>query len=427
MKIYSEKGGNMKKKRKNAFQEHPVYIRAGLIFAASSVCCAAVFVWDNSRELETDGAGRKIILREGYGDDESTRRLQVRIGDMKETVDVTVSGQTYTEAEAEQVFSRAAKQLEQMILGENESLDEVRSDLDLVTEIPEYGISVSWESEDYSVIDMQGKLYQEELAEDGTLVKLTAVLRCGEKEAAHEFYVRVYPPRLEEREKKRQELDERLKKADKQDRKENCLVLPDRIGEETAEWSYAAETRAFGILILGAGASVMLCVSESQRKKEEEKKTVIQMKTDYPLIINKFALYIGAGMTIRRAWFCIAQDYEKNRERTGKRKAYEEMTAAMYQIRAGGSEGECYESCGARCGISSYRKFGILLSQNLRKGPRGITELLRRESEEAFEERMNQAKKLGEEAGTKLMIPMFLMLAVVFLIVMVPALLSIQI
>ena len=33
--------------------------------------------------------------------------------------------------------------------------------LDLVTEIPEYGISVSWESEDYSVIDMQGKLYQE--------------------------------------------------------------------------------------------------------------------------------------------------------------------------------------------------------------------------------------------------------------------------
>lgn len=151
------------------------------------------------------------------------------------------------------------------------------------------------------------------------------------------------------------------------------------------------------------------------------------MKMDYPQIINKLTLYIGAGMTIRRAWFCIAQDYEKNREKTGKRKAYEEMVCTMNQIRGGGSEGECYESCGARCGITSYRKFGMLLSQNLRKGPRGITETLRRESEEAFEERMNQAKKLGEEAGTKLMIPMFLMLAVVFLIVMAPALLSIQI
>ena len=421
----------MKKKRKNAFQEHPVYIRAGLIFAASSVCFAAVFVWDNSRELETDGAGRKIILREGYGDDESTRRLQVRIGDLKETVDVTVSGQTYTEAEAEQVFSRAAEQLEKMILGENESLDEVRVDLDLVTEIPEYGISVSWESEDYSVIDMQGKLYQEELTEDGTLVKLTAVLRCGEEQAAHEFYVRVYPPRLEGREKKRQELDEKLKKADEQDRKENCLVLPDRIGEEKAEWSYAAETRAFGILILGAGASVMLCVSESQRKKEEEKKTVIQMKTDYPLIINKFALYIGAGMTIRRAWFCIAQDYEKkiegkDREKE-KRKAYEEMIRSMRQIQGGIPEGEAYEDYGARCGISLYRKFGTMLSQNLRKGSKGLTDLLGREAEDAFEERKNLAKKLGEEAGTKLVIPLFLMLIIVFAIVIVPAFFSIRI
>ena len=68
-----------------------------------------------------------------------------------------------------------------------------------------------------------------------------------------------------------------------------------------------------------------------------------------------------------------------------------------------------------------------MLSQNLRKGSRGITELLSREAEEAFEDRKNLAKKLGEEAGTKMMIPMFIMLAVVFIIVIVPAFFSIQI
>lgn len=68
-----------------------------------------------------------------------------------------------------------------------------------------------------------------------------------------------------------------------------------------------------------------------------------------------------------------------------------------------------------------------MLSQNLRKGSRGITDLLAREAEEAFEDRKNMAKKLGEEAGTKLMIPMFIMLAVVFVIVTVPAFFSIQI
>ena len=44
-----------------------------------------------------------------------------------------------------------------------------------------------------------------------------------------------------------------------------------------------------------------------------------------------------------------------------------------------------------------------------------------------FEDRKNLAKKLGEEAGTKMMIPMFIMLAVVFIIVIVPAFFSIQI
>lgn len=53
--------------------------------------------------------------------------------------------------------------------------------------------------------------------------------------------------------------------------------------------------------------------------------------------------------------------------------------------------------------------------------------LLEQEAEEAFEERKNSAKKLGEEAGTKLLFPMLLMLGIVIAIIMVPALLSFQI
>ena len=171
----------------------------------------------------------------------------------------------------------------------------------------------------------------------------------------------------------------------------------------------------------------MICISKDQSGKEEEKRRIRQMKTDYPQIINKFNLYIGAGMTIRRAWSCIADDYEKKRERYGKRVAYEEMIYTLHEIQGGAPEGECYEKYGNRCGISRYRKFGTMLSQNLRKGSRGITDLLEREAEEAFEDRKNMAKKLGEEAGTKLMIPMFIMLSVVFVIVTVPAFFSIQI
>ena len=71
-------------------------------------------------------------------------------------------------------------------------------------------------------------------------------------------------------------------------------------------------------------------------------------------------------------------------------------------------------------------KFGALLSQNLKKGSKGLTTLLMMESIQAFEERKNMAKTAGEEASTKLMLPMFGMLAVVLIMVVVPAFLSMQ-
>ena len=53
--------------------------------------------------------------------------------------------------------------------------------------------------------------------------------------------------------------------------------------------------------------------------------------------------------------------------------------------------------------------------------------ILRLEALQAFENRKARAKKLGEEAGTKLLIPMFIMFAVVLVMIMIPAFLTMQI
>lgn len=408
-------------------KKDPVYKRAGIIAAASVLCFAGVFLWDNLRQIETNETGQKILQRNPHGQGDSSAQLRASIGEDEEEFSVTVSEQEYTEEELDAVFQEASEDLEKMILGENESLDEVRDDLELISEIPETGISVSWEIDNYEVMDLQGNLISENLTDDGTLVKLSASLLYGERQAVHEFYAKVYPTMISRAERQMSDLKEEIARADEETASEDHLVLPNQINGERVEWSYTADTRAFAILILGAGTAAMICVSKDQSGKEEEKRRIRQMKTDYPQIINKFNLYIGAGMTIRRAWSCIADDYEKKRERYGKRVAYEEMIYTLHEIQGGAPEGECYEKYGNRCGISRYRKFGTMLSQNLRKGSRGITDLLEREAEEAFEDRKNMAKKLGEEAGTKLMIPMFIMLAVVFVIVTVPAFFSIQI
>ena len=96
-------------------------------------------------------------------------------------------------------------------------------------------------------------------------------------------------------------------------------------------------------------------------------------------------------------------------------------------MKSGIPEAECYERFGSRCGLQLYLKFGSLLSQNLKKGTKGLRDVLYTESAVAFENRKREARKKGEEAGTKLLVPMFMMLGDVLLIVVVPAFLSMRV
>ena len=180
-------------------------------------------------------------------------------------------------------------------------------------------------------------------------------------------------------------------------------------------------------MLMGAAAALFLYAAELEKQKNRKKEREVQMALDYPQMVSKLTLYLGAGMTVRKAWYRIAEDYELQKEEKGKREVYEEMLYTMHEIQGGGSEGECYEKFGERCALPAYKKFGAMLSQNLKKGTKGLAPLLKQEADNAFEERKSLAKRLGEEAGTRMLLPMFLMLAVVLVIIVVPAFFSIQI
>ena len=53
-----------------------------------------------------------------------------------------------------------------------------------------------------------------------------------------------------------------------------------------------------------------------------------------------------------------------------------------------------------------------------------MSELLEKESVEAWDDRKRKAKVMGEAAATRLLFPMILMLMVVMAIIMLPAILS---
>lgn len=132
-------------------------------------------------------------------------------------------------------------------------------------------------------------------------------------------------------------------------------------------------------------------------------------------------------MTAKNVWKKITADYCGQKERGGRvRDAYEEMVITLQEMQSGIPEAECYERFAARCGLVPYMKMGALLSQNLRKGAKGTSDMLKMEAIQAMEDRKSRARRLGEEAGVKLLLPMLLMLVIVLVIVVVPAFLSID-
>ena len=137
-------------------------------------------------------------------------------------------------------------------------------------------------------------------------------------------------------------------------------------------------------------------------------------------------------MTAVTAWERIAGRYDQRStvlsERAGERarvpRYLEEMRITSRKIRDGGSVRRSWEAFGKRIGLASYRKFVSLLIQNMDKGTKDTAFLLGQEAELVIEEQKNRARRLGEEAGTKLLFPMLMMLMVILAVVMVPAMMS---
>jgi hypothetical protein len=100
---------------------------------------------------------------------------------------------------------------------------------------------------------------------------------------------------------------------------------------------------------------------------------------------------------------------------------YEEVLLVCNELDSGVPEADAYMHFGRRCRLRQYTKFCTLLVQNLRRGNDTLLQVLREEAETSFEERKNLVRELGEEAGTRLLLPMMIMLGITMLMIIVPA------
>lgn len=171
----------------------------------------------------------------------------------------------------------------------------------------------------------------------------------------------------------------------------------------------------FALMIFG----IMAVVGDIELDKQiKERRMSIQI--DFPDFINKLTLLINAGMTVGRAWEKIVDDNKKETP------LYEELYIAQSDIRGGKSEHQAFEDFAKRCRTPEITKFIAVVLQNLRKGNSELVSILRLQATESWEMRKNVAKRIGEEASTKLLFPMMIMFLAILIIVIIPAILALQ-
>ena len=340
---------------------------------------------------------------------------------LEEEITIDVSEEEYDDSELEEKLAYSKRYIEKTVLGNNKSADYINTNLNFPTSIPRTGIKVSWETKNNKLIDSDGLVHNEELL-GNELVEVTATLSYKGRKEMYTMYFNVFPKEYSKEDITRNRLLEVLKEENSRSKTENLYKLPDSIENQKISWAEKKDNTPLLLIALGLISGIAVFVLMDRNLTTLVEKRNQELLLDYPEIINKFTLLIGAGMSLSNAWIKIAKDYKENA--TKKRYAYEEINITAAELMIGTSEVTAYEHFGKRVKLLPYLRFSSLIAQNVKKGSAELLNQLELEAAEAFEERKEIAKRMGEEAGTKLLLPMVLMLLIVLAIIMIPAFLS---
>lgn len=366
-----------------------------------------------------------IVIRNGYGEGKRTEFYDVVTEDGKEaTFELEIQEWEYTSEEIQEVFQKVMKELDTVILGQNKTLDRVETNLNLVTWVEGYPVEIQWELSSYEEMDMRGNIRKEDLPKEGTLLELRGTLLYKEERAVYVRNVMLYPVTRKGTDKVIHNIKKALVETEESTREEVYFRLPEEVGGRQLIWSQKQEQHWHYVLLIGIVFVIFFIYREREKQKTTERKIREELLCGYPAMLSKMTMLLSTGITLRNAWEKVVQNYDK--QHTQANRVYEEMKITLHEMQGGVPELEAYERFGKRCNITPYIKFGALLSQNLRKGSKGLCDLLRMEALQSFEDRKSRARQKGEEAGTKLLMPMMGMLAVVLIMVMIPAFLTMQ-
>ena len=338
----------------------------------------------------------------------------------KESVNISLKEKEMSDKEIIEFLESKEDKLIHELLADNENVNQIRYPVKLISTLENEDIYISWQISNQNIINYDGELGNN-ISKSGELVSLTATMSLKKVSIDYTFDVYVYPKESKE------SIQSILQKyVDENGEGKDSVLLPDQI--EGEKIIYYLESPATGQWLLPVGVilSILLFFLNDKDLKNQIKERNEQMERDYPEIVSQILLYYEAGLSLKSTIERIINRYESDKKENTDyyRFVYEELEIALTKMKSGISEIAAMNQFGSRCGLQGYIKLSGIIEQNLRRGTNELSYALKAELSNAMTERKNKALKKGSEISAKLLGPMVLMLIIAMVIIMVPALMS---
>ena len=357
------------------------------------------------------------------GELETEAVVYLQQSDTEYTIQLGIPERKYRKSEEQALLAAAVEEIQQTFCGQNSSLEQIVTNPRILDSYQEGAVSAEWLFSDREVISMEGEIDPNALREQAQEVEAAVTLRCGDSEEEYRFSFQIVPGEKSRREQTVREIE---KKIGLQEETEAVVRLPETAGGERIEWRNVDAAPSLEFLGLGILAAFATAYSAKERQEKKIQKRKNRLFLAYPEFVSKLSLLLGAGMTISGALRKMNEMYQRRKAQGGREDAvYEELHQMICEMDNGVGELRAYQKFSERCDLQPYRKLVSLLISGQKVGNRKLLKQLNEEADRVFSERRNAARRLGEEAGTKLLIPMMLMLVIVMGIVIIPAFLSI--
>ncbi len=390
-----------------------VMVIFGLLLQGIDALQGRLPITEVERPKAGEDAQEVTLIMKGEGEDEE--------------ITFQVDGQLPGEETIDGYFNRAKTEVDETFLGDNTSFEEITTNVVLKNSYVDGVVDATWSFSPGKIITTDGRINFEEVEED-TLVECNVTFEAYDKEISYSFPVFVKLPDASGKEGFLYYVKKTLETRNDEEREKGELELPKEVEGISVEWSKKVSHTGLEICVLGVFMGLFLIFGKNfDEKKEKEKKTE-EFVRYYPEIISALTLYMGAGLSSRQAFEKMGELYQKQVAQKGVRKApYEKILVLNRELRDGKNTKNAYEDFGRRCMHPAYKKMMMLFEQNMRKGNEYLLEQLEREERNVYETRQRKMKTAGEVASTKMLIPMGGLLAMVLIILVVPALYTIQI